>query len=61
LVLVAELDPATGDAFGYADLGYGEGGYFNLVEMKSTVASGWLVVERDMAFCPATAREVGIA
>jgi hypothetical protein len=58
---VAELDPETGDAFGYADLGHGEWGYFNLVEMERTVASGWLVVERELDFRLTTPREVGIA
>ncbi len=58
---VAELDPETGDAFGYADLGCGEWDYFNLVEMESTVASEWLVVEREMGFRPTTARALGIA
>jgi hypothetical protein len=58
---VAELDPQTGDAFGYADLGHGEWGYFNLVELEGTVASAWLVVERELNFRPTTARELGIA
>jgi len=57
---VAELDPTTGDAFGYADLGHGEWGYFNLVEMERTVASLY-VIERELDFRPTTAGELGIA
>ena len=57
---VAELDPPSGDAFGYADLGHGEWGYFNLIEMENTVVDGWVVVERDLHFQPQTARELGI-
>lgn len=58
---VAEIDPDTGDAFGYADLGHGEWGYFNLVELERTVASGWLVVERELDFRTTTARELDIS
>ena len=58
---VAELEASTGNAFGYADLGCGEWGYFNVVELENTQVNGWLVVERDLHFKPATARELGIA
>ncbi len=60
---VAELDPTTGRAFGYADLGMGcpEWGYFDLVEMEETVVHGWIVIERDVDFTPTTAGELGIA
>lgn len=58
---VAELDRRTGDAFGWADLGMGEWGYFNLVELEQTTVQGWLVVERDLHFRPQSARELGIA
>lgn len=57
---LVELDPETGDAFGYADLGCGEWGYFNLVELEKTVVHGWLVVERDLDFRPQTATQLGI-
>jgi len=57
---VAELDHETGLAFGYADLGCGEWGYFDLVEMEKTIAHGWLVIERDIHFRPRTAKELGI-
>jgi len=55
---VAEQDPVTGDGFGYVDLGHGEWGYFNLVEMERTVVSGWLVVERDLDFRTTTTTAV---
>jgi hypothetical protein len=58
---VAELDPETGDAFGLADLGCAEWGYFNLVELEATVMHGWLVVERDLDFVPRTAQQLGLA
>jgi hypothetical protein len=58
---LAELDPETDDAFGYADLRYGEWGYFSLVEMESVLAHGWLVVERELDFRVTTAKQLGIA
>lgn len=58
---LAELDPETGDAFGYADLGYGEWGYFNLVEIESRIVDGWMVVERDVDFRPRKAAELGFS
>ncbi len=58
---VAELEANTGNAFGYADLGCGEWGYFSVVELENTQVNGWLVVERDLHFKPTTARELGIA
>jgi hypothetical protein len=60
---VAELDPETGQAFGYADLGMGfpEWGYFDLVEMEHIVVKGWIVIERDLDFTPTATRELGLA
>jgi hypothetical protein len=60
---VAELDPATGLAFGYADLGMGtpDWGYFDLVELEKTVVNGLFVIERELQFTPKKARELGIA
>jgi hypothetical protein len=59
---IGELDPTTGDAFGYCDLGMGfpEWGYVNLRELEQTVVNGWLVVERDLDFEPTTAQELGL-
>ena len=60
---VAEIDHETGLAFGHADLGMGfpEWGYFDLVEMESTVANELFVIERDIHFTPQTAKELGIS
>jgi len=58
---LAELDPETGLAFGYADLGCGEWGYFDLREMEQTVISGWLVIDRELGFVPKRATDLGIA
>ncbi len=56
---VSELDHNTGEAFGYADLGFGEGefGYIDLVELESVHLrpNGFpQVVERDLDFVPGT-------
>ena len=59
---VVELDRATGDAFGHADLGLGfpEWGWFNLVELEQLLVNGLFVVERDLDFEPVTAAERGL-
>jgi len=49
---VAELSSSDGDAFGYADLGHGEWGYFNLVEMERIITASGMVVERELDFRP---------
>ncbi len=60
---VAEIDHETGLAFGHADLGMGfpEWGYFDLIEMESTVANELFVIERDIHFRPQTAKELGMS
>jgi hypothetical protein len=58
---LAELDPETGLAFGYADLGCGEWGYFDLVEMEHQLIQGWMVIDRELGFVPKRATELGIA
>jgi hypothetical protein len=60
---IAELDPETGLAFGYADLGHGfpEWGYIFLVELERTLIDRWRIIDRDLGFEPTTARELGIA
>jgi hypothetical protein len=56
---VVELDPETGDAFGFASVNSGEWGYFNLVEMELTIVHGWMVIERDLDFVRQTMRDLG--
>lgn len=48
---VAEYDPASGHAWGYADVtgGTGEWGTFDLVELEQ-LHVGWTVIERDCHF-----------
>jgi hypothetical protein len=58
---VAELDPSTGDAFGYADLGCGEWGSFNLVELESLLVHKFMVIDRELDFTPISAADIGIA
>ncbi|MEN3308876.1 MAG: hypothetical protein V7603_5078 [Micromonosporaceae bacterium] len=56
---VAEYDPATGDAYGYACLGdpdNAEWGNFNLVDLER-VTAGVLVIERDRHWTPVPAGE----
>lgn len=60
---IAEYDPTTGEAFGYADLGTGdaEWGYINLREIEATRATANklpLIFERDAHFRPDVARAV---
>jgi hypothetical protein len=48
---VAEYDPATGHAWGYADItgSTGEWGSFDMVELEQ-LHVGWTVIERDCHF-----------
>jgi hypothetical protein len=49
---LAECDD-DGYAFGYADLGFGEWGYFSLPEMEAVMVHGGLVIiERDCFWEP---------
>jgi hypothetical protein len=58
---IAEYDPATGEAFGYACLGdpqNAEWGYLHLPELEQVnVASGLLIVERDLDWTPVRAAD----
>lgn len=48
---IAEIDPETMEAFGYADLGHGMGewGYVSLPEVEAVnVQRGLVVIERDL-------------
>ena len=58
---VAEFDPTTGDAFGFADLGCGEWGYFNLAQLESLLVHKFMVIDRELDFTPIWAAELGIA
>ena len=49
---VTEMDPETGECFGWADLGYGEWGYFDLDEMESVYNPPFGIIERDMNWTP---------
>ena len=51
---LTEYDPKTGDAFGHADMGFGQGelGYFNVWEIGQTKGKMGLPMERDMYFDP---------
>lgn len=55
--LIAELDPVSGIAFGFCNLGNDEDaewGYVSLLELESLSAHGGLVIiERDLHFEPA--------
>jgi hypothetical protein len=57
---IAELDPETYLAFGWADLGFGMGewGYIDLVELAVVEAGLIRAVERDCYFTPGTLAEV---
>lgn len=48
----AEVDQATGDAFGWVDLGHGHGewGYFDLPALEETRGQYGLPIERDLDF-----------
>lgn len=58
---IAEYDPATGEAFGWAVLGadvtHGEWGYIDLPALEShrSPRGLWLLVERDLGFTPTVA------
>ncbi len=58
---IAEYDPETGTAFGYACLGDpqdAEWGYVDLPELEAvSVRSGLVVVERDLHWQPVKARD----
>ncbi|MCX4554209.1 DUF2958 domain-containing protein [Streptomyces sp. NBC_01500] len=54
---VSELNPGTGLAFGWADLGCGEWGYFELREMER-VCRGLVIVERDLHWTPQRAKDI---
>jgi hypothetical protein len=56
---ITELDPETGEAFGWAEIlaGCGEWGYVSLPELATLVA-GPFVVERDLHWSPKTIKEV---
>lgn len=49
---ITEADFETGEAFGWADLGYGEWGYMNLVEMESVYVPPFGIIERDLDWTP---------
>lgn len=50
---MVEYNPSTQIAFGFADIGYGEWGYFSMAELQSTPQ-----IERDIHFSPKAWREV---
>jgi hypothetical protein len=56
---ITELDPETGEAFGWAEIvsGGGEWGYVFLPEL-ATLEVGFLVVERDLHWSPKPVKEV---
>jgi hypothetical protein len=61
---IAEYDPATGAAFGYACLGdpqNAEWGYLHLPELEQVnVCSGLLIVERDLDWTPTRAADANL-
>jgi hypothetical protein len=61
---IAEYDPATGAAFGYACLGdpaCAEWGYLDLSELEQVrVHGGLLIVERDLHWTPTRASDAGL-
>ncbi|MGC4174373.1 DUF2958 domain-containing protein [Demequina sp.] len=50
--LIAEVDPATGAAFGWAELipGGGEWGHLDLTELEALLTTHGLPIERDVEF-----------
>lgn len=48
--LITEVDPATMEGFGWADLGMGELGYIDLNELARMNRGGLPIVERDLYF-----------
>jgi hypothetical protein len=61
---IAEYDPATGEAFGYACLGdpqNAEWGYLHLPELEQVnVHDGLLIVERDLDWTPVRAADAAL-
>jgi hypothetical protein len=61
---IAEYDPATGTAFGYACLGdpqNAEWGYVSLAHLEQvSVRSGFLIVERDLHWTPVRAADADL-
>lgn len=58
---VADLDSTAGDTWCHADLGYGEWGYFNLVEAEALLIHKFVVLDRELGFTPISAAQLGIA
>lgn len=61
--LATEFDPETRLFFGYADLGFGEWGYFSLDELEQTgirVGGCLLPLERDCYFSEKKFKEVKV-
>lgn len=60
--LVAELDPSTLEAFGYAEVvpGGAEWGYFSLSELRDLYVTSVIpvIVERDLHFTPRPFSEI---
>ena len=54
---VVEMDD-DGYAWGFADLGYGEWGYFDLEELEEVYVEPFGIVERDMHFSPKPVSEI---
>jgi hypothetical protein len=61
---IAEYDPATGTAFGYACLGdpqNAEWGHLDLPELEQvSVRHGFLIVERDLDWTPVRAADAAL-
>jgi len=58
---ITELDPKTGEAYGYCrilGLGDGEWGYVALEELEAVVAPRGFIVERDLDWTPTPWSEV---
>ncbi len=62
---IAEYDPATGRAFGYACLGdpsCAEWGYIDLPDLERvTVGGGLVIVERDLDWTPTSANKINLS
>ena len=55
---VTEADFDTGEAFGWADLGYGEFGYMSLPETEAVKVGMFGIIERDLYWDPKPLSEV---
>lgn len=55
---VTEWNKVTGEAFGWADLGYGEWGYMSLPEMEAVYVAPFGIIERELDWEPKPMREV---